>query len=50
MSDYLWLLMVAGGPALMALVIAYALMRQRRLKQSELARRGESVDRLYERR
>lgn len=50
MSDILWFLVVAGGPVLLALVIAYALIRQRRLRQSEFKNQARAVDRLYERR
>ncbi len=50
MSEILWLMMVAGGPTLLALAIAYALIRQRRLRSSEQERRAKGVDDLYDRR
>lgn len=48
MAELSWLLVVAGGAALMGLVIAYALINRRRLTAPERARRDAKVDRLYE--
>lgn len=43
-----WLLLVAGGPVLIAAAIAYALMTRRRLTPREKARQHEAVQDLYE--
>jgi hypothetical protein len=48
-TTVLWLMVVAGGPILLALAIIYAISRKRRLSRSEKAAQTESVDRLYER-
>lgn len=47
MSNYLWLFVVAGGPVLIALAIAYAMMRSRRLTPGEKEARHEAIEKLY---
>ena len=48
MTTYLWLLVVAGGPLLIALAIAYAMIRSRRLTRSERQARQEAVEDMYQ--
>ena len=48
MTTYLWLLVVAGGPLLFALAIAYAMIRSRRLTRSERQARHEAVEDMYQ--
>lgn len=48
MSNYLWLFVVAGGPILIALVIAYGMMRSRRLTPGEKEARHEAIEELYQ--
>jgi hypothetical protein len=47
MTNYLWLLVVAGGPALIALAIAYAMIRNRRLTPREKQAQHQAVERMY---
>ena len=35
LANYLWLLVVAGGPLLLAVLLGYALLRRRRLRRAE---------------
>lgn len=46
--EYLfWLLVVAGGPLLLAAAFAYALVRRRRLTAREKAAQHEAIDEIY---
>ena len=47
MTTFLWLLVVAGGPLLIALVLAYGMMRSRRLTGVEKRAREDAIERLY---
>lgn len=47
MTTFLWLLVVAGGPLLIALVLAYGMMRSRRLTSVEKRAREDAIERLY---
>lgn len=47
MSNFLWFLVVAGGPALIGIAIAYAMLRSRRLTSGEKQAQHEAVDKLY---
>jgi hypothetical protein len=49
MTTFLWLLVVAGGPALIGIVIAYAMLRSRPLTAGEKQAQHEAVDKLYHR-
>lgn len=48
MADKLWFIVVALGPLLLGGVIAYALMRRRRLSTSEKVEQEKAVERLYD--
>ncbi len=48
MADILWLVVVAGGPLLLAVVILFAMTRQRRLTRREHDRQASKIDQLYE--
>ena len=48
MADKLWFLVVALGPLLLGCVIAYSLMRRRRLHTGEKAQQKEAMERLYD--
>ena len=48
MADKLWFVIVALGPVLLGIVIAYGLMRRRRLGAAEKIRQEEAVERLYD--
>lgn len=48
MSEFLWLLMVAGGPVLLAVIIFWAMRRRRRLTAGEARAQHEAVERLYD--
>ncbi|MBB6180594.1 hypothetical protein [Pseudorhizobium flavum] len=48
MADKLWFVIVAIGPVLLGLVIAFGLMRRRRIGTVEKARQEEAVERLYD--
>ncbi|MGW9229581.1 hypothetical protein ACWGPT_01785 [Pseudorhizobium sp. NPDC055634] len=48
MADKLWFLIVAIGPVLLGLVLAFALMRKRRISSVEKARQEEAVEQLYD--
>ena len=47
MTTFLWLLVVAGGPLLIALVLAYGMLRSRRLTGVEKRAREDAIERLY---
>jgi hypothetical protein len=49
-STALWLLVVVGGPVLLAFAIIFGISRKRNLSPSEKAAQTDAVDRLYERR
>ena len=48
MTTFLWLLVVAGGPLLIALVLAYSMLRSRRLTGVEERAREDAIQRLYD--
>lgn len=48
MTTFLWLLVVAGGPLLIALVLAYGMMRSRKLTGAEERDREDAIERLYD--
>jgi hypothetical protein len=48
MSTFLWLLVVAGGPVVMAIAIVYALSMRRKLSSREEAAQIDETKRLYE--
>lgn len=50
MSEFLWLLMVAGGPALLAILLFLAIRKRRRLTSGEASARHEAVEKLYDER
>lgn len=47
-ENLLWLLVVAGGPLLLAAVLGYAHVRRRALSRSEQRLRDQATRRLYE--
>lgn len=48
MVDYLWLLVVAGGPLLLAIGFAYALFRRRDVSRRKFDAGERGAKRLYE--
>ncbi|HEV7433645.1 hypothetical protein [Rhizobium halophilum] len=48
MADKLWFIVVALGPLLLGGVIAYSLIRRRRLRATEQIEQKEAVERLYD--
>lgn len=48
MTTFLWLLVLAGGPLLIALALAYGMMRSRRLTRGEKRAREDAIERLYD--
>ena len=46
--DALWLFAVIGGPIILAAIIAYALLRRRRLTPTERSIRNEATERAYD--
>jgi hypothetical protein len=48
MTTFLWLLVVVGGPLLIALVIAYGVIKSRRLTPAEEVAREDAIERLYD--
>lgn len=48
MTNYLWFFTVAMGPVLIAAVLAYALLRRRRLSAFEQRKSDEATRHLYE--
>jgi hypothetical protein len=47
MTEYLWLLAVAGGPVVLALAILYARTHQRRLSAEEKAEQKQAIREQY---
>ncbi|MFN7103477.1 MAG: hypothetical protein ACK4N1_12750 [Pseudorhizobium sp.] len=48
MADKIWFIVVALGPVLLGCVIAYAMMRRRRLTAPEKFQQEKAVERLYD--
>ncbi len=48
MEGQLWSLTIWLGPIILGAVIAYALLRRRRLTRSEIAARDRATHRLYD--
>jgi hypothetical protein len=48
MTTFLWLLVIAGGPVLIGLVLAYGMMRSRRLTRVEEDARERAVEDMYD--
>lgn len=48
MEQFPWLLVVAGGPLLLAVAFAYVLLRRRRLTPSERVAQHEAIEDLYD--
>jgi len=46
-ENMLWLLVVAGGPLVIAVLVAYALLNRRPLGPAERRERDRATDRLY---
>jgi hypothetical protein len=46
--DALWLVVVMGGPIILAAIIAYALLRRRRLSSTERLMRKDATERVYD--
>lgn len=49
-ENILWLLVVAGGPLLLAILIGYALLRKRRLTRGERAARARGTRDVFDER
>lgn len=49
MTENLWLIVVAGGPLLIAVLIAFALLRRRTVSRAEHAATERATARLYDR-
>jgi len=47
MTTVLWLLVVAGGPLLIGIVLAYGMLNRRRLTPSEDAKRNQAIRKMY---
>lgn len=47
MADILWFAVVAGGPAVIAVLLAYALITRRKLSAQEKAAQRRATRRLY---
>jgi len=47
MSTFLWLLVLAGGPLLLAIAIIYALLTRRRLSREEKEAQINATEHLY---
>lgn len=47
LSDYLWFLVVAIGPVLLAFAMIYALLRRRRLSREEKDRQDKATREVY---
>ena len=47
MTEYLWLLLLVGGPAVLGAIIAFGMMSRRRLTPTEREMRNRATDRLY---
>lgn len=50
MSEFFWLLTVAGAPVLLAVLMFWATRRRRRLSAGEKRAQHEAVERLYDER
>lgn len=48
MTENLWLIIVAGGPVLIAVVIAYALFQRRKPSAAQRAATERATARLYD--
>ena len=46
-ENSMWLLVVAGGPIVLAIAIGYALLNRRRLGAAERRERDQATRRLY---
>jgi len=46
-TEWLWLLVVAGGPLILGIAFGYALARKRYLSRSEQAVRDQATRELY---
>ncbi|WP_187969406.1 hypothetical protein [Aquibium microcysteis] len=49
-ENILWLLVVAGGPVLIAILIGFALMRKRRLSRTERAAQARGTRDVFDER
>lgn len=49
-TNYLWLLVVAGGPLLLAVLIGFALLRRRRLSRAEHIAQDRGTRKVYDER
>lgn len=49
-TNFLWLLVVAGGPLLLAVLIGYALLRRRRLSRAERVERDRGTRDVFDER
>ena len=47
MIDFLWLLVIVGGPVIIGAAIAFGMARQRRLSTSQREAQHRATDRLY---
>ena len=47
MTTFLWVLVVAGGPVLLGAVMAYGMMKSRRLSRRENELRDEAIREMY---
>ncbi|WP_198935178.1 hypothetical protein [Pararhizobium arenae] len=48
MENYIWLFATAGGAFLLGAVLAFGVLRQKRLRPADKRRQDEKVKRLYE--
>lgn len=48
MSEIMWLFVAAGGPLLLAIILAYVLIRRRKLTRAEFDVGERETRRLYE--
>lgn len=48
MADLMWLIVVVGGPLLLGGVIAFAILRQRKLSGKEQQEQTHEVEKLYD--
>ncbi|GAB1580353.1 MULTISPECIES: hypothetical protein [Phyllobacteriaceae] len=46
-ENFLWFLIVAGGPVLLGALIAYGMMKTRRLRRDEREARDRATRKLY---
>jgi hypothetical protein len=47
MTEYLWLFVVVGGPIILGLIMAYGMMKRRRLTHAEKDARDQKTEKLY---